>query len=50
MGKIDSIVWAGNFYFSKNKLIANVTFGYGKSEIDSWNPEVDLLKAFSESK
>jgi hypothetical protein len=50
MGKIDSVIWVGNFYFSKGKLIANVTLGHGISEIDSWNPKVGMLKAFNESK
>lgn len=49
-GKTDSIVWNGDFYFSKGKLIDHVTLGHGKSEIDTWNPEQDMLTAFVESK
>ena len=46
----DSITWSGDFYFSKGKLIDHVTLGHGKSELDSWDPEQDLLNAFNESK
>ena len=49
-GKTDSIVWKGDFYFENCKLIAHVTLGHGKSEMDTWNPEQDILTAFSESK
>ncbi len=48
--KTDSIAWRGDFYFSKGKLIDHVTVGHGKSEIDSWNPEQEMLAAFNESK
>jgi hypothetical protein len=49
-GKTDSIIWSGDFYFSKEKLIDHVTLGHGKSEIDTWNPEQEILTALSESK
>lgn len=47
----DNIVfWSGQFYFSKNKLIDHVTLGHGKSELETWNPEQEMLTAFKESK
>jgi len=49
-GKTDSIGWSGGFYFAKGKLIDCITHGHGKSEMDSWNPEKDMLTAFEESK
>lgn len=49
-GKTDSIIWRGDFYFSKGKLFDYVTLGHGKSEDESWDPEQDMLTAFSESK
>ena len=49
-GKTDSIIWKGDFYFANGKLIDHITLGHGKSEIDNWNPEHDILTAFSESK
>jgi hypothetical protein len=49
-GKTDSIPWSGNFYFVKDKLIDHVTLGHGKSEIDIWNPEQEMLTAYRESK
>jgi ribosomal protein L17 len=48
--KTDSIAWSGDFYFSKGKLIDHVTLGHGKSELDTWHPEQDILAAFNESK
>jgi hypothetical protein len=48
--KTDSISWSGDFYFSNDKLIDYVTLGHGKSEVDIWNPEQDILNAFRESK
>lgn len=47
---IDSISWSGDFYFSKGKLINYVTLGHGKSELDTWDPEQDILNAFNASK
>ena len=46
----DSIGWSGRFYFSQNKLIDYITLGHGKSEMETWNPEEDMLTAFNESK
>lgn len=46
----DSITWNGDFYFLKGRLIDHVTLGHGKSELDSWNPEQDVLNAYIESK
>ena len=48
--KTDSIAWRGDFYFSKGKLFDHVTLGHGKSELDTWNPEQEMLIAFIESK
>ena len=49
-GNTDSIVWKGDFYFANGKLIDYVTLGHGKSELDTWNPEKDMLTALSDSK
>jgi hypothetical protein len=46
----DSISWSGEYYFDKSKLIDYTTLGHGKSELDSWNPEVEILEALQESK
>ena len=35
--------WAGDFYFSKGKLTDHVTSGHGKSELDDWDPEKEIL-------
>ena len=48
--KTDSITWSGSFYFSKNKLINQVTLGHGKLEMESWNLEQELLMAVRESR
>ena len=41
--KPDSMVWGGNYYFVKNKLVDLVTLGHGKSETDEWNPQQEVL-------
>lgn len=42
--------WAGYFYFSKEKLIDYVTLGHGKSELDDWDPEKDILMQLKKRK
>jgi hypothetical protein len=49
-GKTDSITWSGGFYFANGKLIDHITLGHGKSELETWNPEQEMLTAFNESK
>ena len=49
-GKTDSIGWSGGFYFANGKLIDHITLGHGKSELETWNPEQEMLTAFDESK
>ena len=46
----DSITWSGDFYFSNGKLLDYETLGHGKSEIETWDPESDILRSYSESK
>jgi hypothetical protein len=46
----DQSAWAGDFYFSKNKLIHHVTLGHGKSEMDDWDPEKEILQRLKERK
>lgn len=46
----DSITWKGDFYFVNNKLMDYTTLGHGKSELESWDPQAELLNAFEESK
>ncbi len=41
--KPDSMVWGGNYYFIKNKLVDFLTLGHGKSETDEWNPQQEVL-------
>jgi hypothetical protein len=41
--KPDSMVWGGNYYFAKNKLLDFITLGHGKSETDVWNPQQEVL-------
>ena len=49
-GKTDSITWGGEFYFEKEKLIDYITLGHGKSEMETWDPEKNMLSAFADSK
>jgi len=42
--------WTGEFYFSKGKLIDNVTRGHGKSESDDWDPEKEILQRLEKRK
>lgn len=49
-GKTDSITWSGGFYFENGKLIDHITLGHGKSELEIWNPEKEMLTAFDEPK
>lgn len=44
---VDSFGWAGNYYFAKKKLVDHITFGHGKSEMDTWDPERDTLLRYS---
>ena len=39
----DSITWGGTYYFSGGRLRDHETLGHGKSEIDTWNPETEVL-------
>jgi hypothetical protein len=41
--KPDSMVWGGNYYFLKTKLLDFITLGHGKSETDDWNPRQEVL-------
>ena len=36
--------WSGVYYFSNGKLLDHVTNGHGKSELDRWDPEDDVLR------
>jgi hypothetical protein len=46
----DGTTWAGEFYFSKGKLIDHITLGHGKSESDEWDPEKDILQLLKKRK
>lgn len=48
-GQTDTMTWMGSFYFYRGKLIDHITLGHGKSEIDTWDPQSDMLTAFRES-
>jgi hypothetical protein len=41
--KPDSMIWGGNYYFLKDKLIDFTTLGHGKSETDEWDPQQEVL-------
>jgi hypothetical protein len=42
--------WAGDFYFSNGKLIDHVTLGHGRSELDDWDPEKEILQRLKKRK
>jgi len=46
----DGTMWNGDFYFSKGKLIEHVTNGHGRSELDNWNPEKEVLEKWKSRK
>ena len=49
-GRTEYLSWSGEFYFSNGKLIDLETLGHGKSEIETWQPEQEMITAFIESK
>lgn len=42
----DSIKWGGTYYFQQGSLIHYVTLGHGKSEMESWDPQKEVLAAW----
>ena len=42
--------WSGDFYFSEGKLIIHVTNGLGRSELDDWDPENEILQRLKKRK
>jgi hypothetical protein len=50
LGIDQGTMWAGDFYFSKGKLIDYVTVGHGKSELDDWDPEKEILQRLKKRK
>jgi hypothetical protein len=46
----DSIHWKGTYYFQNSKLRDYETLGHGKSEIDTWNPEAEVLKNYQRAR
>jgi len=50
LGIDQGTMWAGDFYFSKGKLIDHVTLGHGKSEKDDWDPEKEILQRLKKRK
>jgi len=46
----EGTTWAGDFYFSKGKLTDYVTLGHGRSELDGWDPEKEILQNWKERK
>jgi len=46
----DSVGWGGAYYFYKWKLKDYETLGHGKSEDETWNPEVEVLKNYRKAK
>jgi len=46
----EGIMWNGDFYFSKGKLIEHVTNGHGRSELDDWDPEKEILQKWKKRK
>src|SRR3982751_766844 len=43
---VDFVVWGGIYYFSGGKLKDYETLGHGKSENETWNPEVEVLRNY----
>jgi hypothetical protein len=50
LGANEYTMWSGNFYFLKGKLIDHVTLGHGKSELDDWDPEKEILQLLKKRK
>ncbi|HEY6505931.1 MAG TPA: hypothetical protein VIZ28_18280 [Chitinophagaceae bacterium] len=50
LGANEYSIWAGDYYFSKGKLIDYVTLGHGKSEDDNWQPEKEVLQRLKQRK
>jgi hypothetical protein len=46
----DSIGWGGSYYFANGKLKDYETLGHGKSEDETWNPEVEVLRNYRMAK
>lgn len=50
LGINEYTMWSGTFYFVRGKLADHVTLGHGKSELDNWNPEQEILLRLKERK
>lgn len=46
----DSIAWGGTYYFQKGTLIYYETLGHGKSEMETWDPQKEVLTAWLRAK
>lgn len=46
----DAIPWSWKYYFSNRKLIYEISFGHGKSEIGGWDPEKEVPLRFLKRK
>jgi hypothetical protein len=46
----DSMIWVGTYYFWKGKMIDMVTLGHGKSETETWDPELEVLANYKNAK
>ena len=46
----DSIGWGGSYWFEYGKLKDYETLGHGKSEIETWKPEIEVLNNYQKAK
>jgi hypothetical protein len=49
-GTLDFSTWNGRFYFLNDKLIDRFTHGHGKSELDEWNAELEVLSGCADAR
>ena len=42
-----SSFWSGSYYFDDRKMLKEVIYGHGKSEVDGWDPEKETLQRLS---
>jgi len=46
----DSIGWEGTYWFVYGKLKEYETLGHGKSEFETWDPEIEILNNYQKAR
>lgn len=46
----DSSSWRGTYFFANGKLKDYETLGHGKSELDNWKPEEEVIRNYKRTK